>query len=140
MIRIDVAYSLITTEDKNKILMVRNIHSSSWSLPGGAVEIEESLSEAAIREAKEETGLDVELSGICAVNECIFQGKGEHAVFVTFKAKVKSGKEKITRPHEIAEIKWVDIEEADRLMPYYIGGFKALIEREAIPYNNQGRR
>ncbi|MDF2652235.1 MAG: phosphohydrolase [Paenibacillus sp.] len=140
MSRIDVAYSLITNEDKNKVLMVRNIDSSSWSLPGGAVETEESLSEAAIREANEETGLDVELFGICAVNECIFEGSGDHVIFVTFKAKVKSGEEKITRSHEIAEIKWVDIDEADQLMPYYIGGIKALIENEAIPYNNQGRR
>ncbi|WP_156889592.1 hypothetical protein [Paenibacillus harenae] len=38
--RVDVAYSLITNEEQDKVLIVRNIHSSSWSLPGdGFVEI-----------------------------------------------------------------------------------------------------
>ncbi len=140
MNRVDVAYVLITNEVQDKVLMVRNIHSSSWSLPGGAVEVEESWSAAAIREAKEETGLNVELLGICAINECIFEENGVHAIFVTFKARVINGEAMITRPHEIAEIKWVDIAKANQLMPYYIGGFKAIIEAQVISYNDQGRQ
>jgi 8-oxo-dGTP diphosphatase len=44
MIRVDVAYSLITDQSKSKVLMVKNIDNSSWrwSLPGGAVERDES--------------------------------------------------------------------------------------------------
>jgi 8-oxo-dGTP diphosphatase len=97
------------------------------------------LSTAAVREAKEETGLDVELLGICAINECIFESKGEHAVFVTFKARVINGDLQITRPREIGEIRWMNIDEADQLMPYYKGGFKKLIDADFIPYNFQGR-
>ncbi|MFT9367332.1 NUDIX hydrolase [Paenibacillus polymyxa] len=77
MIRVDVAYSLITDPTNSKVLMVRNIDDSSdrWSLPGGAVERDESLDQAAIREAKEETGLDIKVHGIVSVNECIFVKK-----------------------------------------------------------------
>lgn len=77
MIRVDVAYSLITDPTNSKILMVRNVDDSSdrWSLPGRAVERGEALDQAAIREAKEETGLDIKVHGIVAVNECKFPKK-----------------------------------------------------------------
>ncbi|MBD0381468.1 NUDIX hydrolase [Paenibacillus sedimenti] len=140
MFRVDVAYALITNVEQDKVLIVRNIHSSSWSLPGGAVEIEESWSSAAIRETKEETGIEVELLGICAVNECFFEDKGEHVVFVTFKAKTKKEDIMIARPHEIAEIKWADLDEADQKMPYYKYGIKKLIESDVIPYDFQGKQ
>ena len=38
-----------------------------WAIPGGLVELGESVREAVIREVKEETGLDVELEGILDV-------------------------------------------------------------------------
>lgn len=138
MRRIDVAYMLITNEDKDQILMVENIDTAIWSLPGGTVEAGESLDTAAIREAKEETGLDVELLGICAINECVFEGKGEHAVFFTFRAKIVAGTFNITRPDEIGSIEWAEIDKAERLMPYYKGGLKKILEAEVIPYHNQG--
>ncbi|MCM3626244.1 NUDIX hydrolase [Paenibacillus glycanilyticus] len=140
MYRVDVAYSLITNEEQNKVLIVRNIHSSSWSLPGGAVEADESWSSAAIREAREETGIEVELLGISAVNECFFEDKGEHVVFVTFKAKPKNTDIMITRPHEIAELKWVGFEEADQKMPYYKHGIRILVESDVILYDFQGKQ
>ncbi|WP_053373981.1 NUDIX hydrolase [Paenibacillus sp. FJAT-27812] len=140
MYRVDVAYALITNEEKDRVLIVRNIHTSSWSLPGGAVEINESWSSAAVREAKEETGLAVELLGICAINECFFEEKNEHVVFATFKAKAVSTDVLITRPHEIAEVKWADLNEANQKMPYYKGGLQRLIESEAIPYGFQGKQ
>lgn len=139
MVRVDVVYSLLTNEDQDKVLVVRNIDHSSWSLPGGVVESGESWSGAAIREAKEEAGIDVELLGISAINECIFEEKGEHVLFITFKARAKNTNIIITRPHEIAEVKWVSFKEADRKMPYYKYGIRSLIESDVIPYDFQGK-
>ncbi|PWW39919.1 MULTISPECIES: NUDIX hydrolase [Paenibacillus] len=142
MIRVDVAYSLITDPTNSKILMVRNVDDSSdrWSLPGGAVEREESLDQAAIREAKEETGLDIKVHGIVAVNECKFPKKEEHVIFITFKGEVLGGNEEIVRPNEISEIAWIDIERAEQLMPYYKDGLRRLIDGYEITYFNEGNK
>lgn len=61
MKRVLVAYSLISDETMSKILIVKNKDNSTWSLPSGAVEENESLEEAAIREAMEETGYNIKV-------------------------------------------------------------------------------
>lgn len=139
MRRVDVAYALILDETSSKILMVKNKGNSSWSLPGGAVEKEETLDQAAIREAKEETGLDVKVRGIIAINECIFEKKKEHAIFFTFRAEIIGGSLELVRPHEISEIAWMDVDKAEALMPYYKHGIRSLIEGNEIPHYDQGR-
>ncbi|TVX94402.1 NUDIX hydrolase [Paenibacillus agilis] len=142
MRRVDVAYSLITDETKSKVLMVQNHdHDGRWSLPGGAVEAGETLEQAVIREAQEETGYMVKVFGLVAVNECMFEDIQEHAVFFTFRASIVDGQEQLSRPDEISQIAWVDLQEADERMPYIKDGVSRLIERaQEIPYHDQGRR
>lgn len=140
MRRVDVAYALILDDATSKILMVKNKGNTSWSLPGGAVEKEETLDQAAIREAKEETGLDVKVHGIIAINECIFEKKQEHAIFFTFRAEIIGGSLELVRPHEISEIAWMDVDKAEELMPYYKDGIRGLVEGNEIPHYEQGRK
>jgi 8-oxo-dGTP diphosphatase len=138
MQRVDVTYSLITDNSKTKVLMVKNVGNSSWSLPGGAVEIDETLEQAAVREVKEETGLDVKVFGIIAINECKFKKSQNHAIFFIFRAEVIGGEETIQRPDEISEIAWIDIDMVDELMPFYNNGFQRIITGNEITYSNEG--
>src|SRR5574341_58002 len=52
---------------EEKILLTKREDFEIWCLPSGGVEEGESLTEAAIRETKEETGVDVELTGLVGV-------------------------------------------------------------------------
>ncbi|MEH7443881.1 NUDIX hydrolase [Bacillus sp. JJ1122] len=132
MERVDVAYALIYKEDEKKILMVKNV-GNGWSLPGGAVEPGETLEQAVVREAKEETGLVIEAINIAAINERVREDKGVHAVFFTFNTKISGGDISINDANEISVIKWVDFQTANALMPFHPEGVEFLFQSSA-PY------
>lgn len=134
MRRVDVAYGLIC--EKDKVLMVNN-RGGTWSLPGGAVEKGETLQQAVIREVKEETNLTVEIGDIVSVNEAFFEERGHHALFITFRAEVTAGTLSIQDENEITDIKWVDFQTANKLMPYNPSGIEGMLESSS-PYFFQG--
>jgi len=67
-----------------------------WSLPGGAVELGETLEEAVVREAGEEIGLEVEVLELVAIMDRIFLDKdGQvqfHYVLLDFLCRKTGGK------------------------------------------------
>jgi 8-oxo-dGTP diphosphatase len=132
MKRVNVVYALLYNDQSNQVLMVNNKdHGDSWSLPGGVVEDHETLEQAIIREVQEETGLFIKIGDIISVNERKFVKINEHASFITFKAELCGGEINIVRPDEISEIKWIDVEKADQLMPYHPEGILYLLSKSA---------
>jgi ADP-ribose pyrophosphatase YjhB (NUDIX family) len=59
-----VATSAVVVDDAGRILLQRRADSGNWALPGGAMELDEALVDSVVREVKEETGLDVEVTGL----------------------------------------------------------------------------
>ena len=59
--------SAIVTNDEGKILLHRRSDNDLWAVPGGAMDIGESIGETVVREVKEETGLDVKPEYIIGV-------------------------------------------------------------------------
>src|SRR6516225_2694222 len=62
-----VGSSAIVVDDRNRILLQRRTDSGNWALPGGAMDIGETLAESAIREVKEETGFEVRIERIVGI-------------------------------------------------------------------------
>ena len=137
MIRVNVVYSLLYNEQEDKVLMVQNIKHDNWSLPGGSVEEGETLSQAAIREAKEETGLTIDVGDILSVNEGFMTKSNHHAHFFTFRGKITGGHLSILDTETIADAKWMSVDEANEYMPFYKGGIESLLQASA-PYVFQG--
>ncbi len=113
-VRVDVVYALILDDAGEKVLMVQD--NGEWSLPGGAREVGEMLEQAAVREAKEETGFDVAVGGIVHVSEKVIGA--HHALFVTFCGAIVRGNAGSNDP-EIGGIEWKTIAEAEQLLPFY---------------------
>ncbi len=59
-----VAASAVVTDDQGRILLQRRRDNDLWALPGGGMDLTDSLPGTAVREVKEETGLDVEITGL----------------------------------------------------------------------------
>jgi ADP-ribose pyrophosphatase YjhB (NUDIX family) len=59
--------NVVVENDKGDILLIHRTDNDNWALPGGAVDLGESVTQAAIREAKEETGIDVEITGLVGI-------------------------------------------------------------------------
>jgi ADP-ribose pyrophosphatase YjhB (NUDIX family) len=57
----------IVTDPERRILMVHKTDNDLWALPGGGMDIGESIADAVVREVKEETGIDVEVTGIVGI-------------------------------------------------------------------------
>jgi 8-oxo-dGTP pyrophosphatase MutT (NUDIX family) len=53
--------------DDGELLMIRRADNDNWALPGGAIDLGESLPDAAVRETLEETGMTVEITGLVGI-------------------------------------------------------------------------
>ncbi|WP_366247859.1 NUDIX hydrolase [Terribacillus aidingensis] len=61
-----VSAAAIVRNDQGHILLIKG-PKRGWEMPGGQVEEGESLEQAAIREVKEESGIDIEVNRFCGV-------------------------------------------------------------------------
>jgi 8-oxo-dGTP pyrophosphatase MutT (NUDIX family) len=61
------AASAVVANDRGEILMQRRRDNDLWALPGGTMDLGESIGETAVREVLEETGLNIEIDGIVGI-------------------------------------------------------------------------
>jgi ADP-ribose pyrophosphatase YjhB (NUDIX family) len=97
--------NVYATDAEGRILVVRPTYTNEWMLPGGRVERGETPHEAAVREAREETGLDVVLDRLALVDA----RRARDTSFI-FAAHVTGG-ELEPQLGEIAEVGWLDRDE-----------------------------
>ncbi len=141
MKKIHVASAVLFDEKGERIIMVKNKRGDSyfWSVPGGAVEEGETIEQAAVRETKEEAGLDIEITGLHSVRETIFQNRGHQVIFFHFYGTIIGGELSSADPDgDILEVEWTDIQTANERMDYLPESFRITGPKKGIPYFFQG--
>jgi ADP-ribose pyrophosphatase YjhB (NUDIX family) len=129
---------IVAVIEDGKVLLTKREDFEVWCLPGGGVEDGESLAEGAMREAREETGLDVELTRLVGVYSRLGGGMRDvHAVLYT--AKPVGGELK-TQPHETIAVAYFPFDQLPeellfghkRRIQDAIQGIKAVSVRQEI--------
>ncbi|WP_128894325.1 NUDIX hydrolase [Longirhabdus pacifica] len=100
-----VSASTIVINTQNELLLIKGPR-RGWEMPGGQVEEGESLQDAAIRETKEESGIDVEVLQFCG----IFQNVEKSICNMLFLAKPIGGQ--CTPSPESLEVGFYPMEQA----------------------------
>jgi len=85
--RLVVVALVFVTRDDAILLVKQDYGQRYWSLPGGMVESGESVDQAAIREVKEETGLDIRVKRVVG----LYSKPSEDALAITFEGEVIGG-------------------------------------------------
>ena len=113
---------------ESKLLMVQEAQKKcygQWNLPAGHLDEGETFLKGAVREAKEETGYDVELTGLVG----IFTSKGDYPQIVIFAGEVVGGGMKFDE-EEILDVKWIPFEElAEMDVRLPAGDFEIIMDR-----------
>jgi ADP-ribose pyrophosphatase YjhB (NUDIX family) len=114
-----VATSAVVTDDAGRILLQRRTDSGNWALPGGGMEISESLADSVVREVKEETGLDVEVTGLVGTYTdprhiiAYTDGEVRRQFNICYTARVTGGQLAIS--DESTELRFIDPAELDSI-------------------------
>lgn len=109
-----------------KILMVQEARKEiykMWNFPMGHLDDGETIFEGAIREAKEETGYDVELTSIVSIQN--YTNKGN--IKITFNANIISGDISYDK-NETLDVKWIPIEELENMSNKELRAYNSSID------------
>ncbi|MCF7834687.1 NUDIX hydrolase [Candidatus Gracilibacteria bacterium] len=129
------AFAIILNE-KNQVLLCHRNDYDLWNLPGGKVEMGESPWEAVIREVKEETGYDAEISEFMGL---YYKPEKDDLVF-QFVCKIIGGK--ITLNEEADKIKYFDrnkipnntsSKQVERINDYFIKDRSTIMKKQLGP-------
>ena len=106
--------------DNARVLLVKRAHpplQAQWSIPGGVLEVGELVRDAAIREAREETGLIVEPGDLLGVYDRVLRNAEQrvqyHYVLIDFLCRRVGGE--LAAASDAAEVRWFTREELPAL-------------------------
>ncbi len=111
--------NVAVTNAADEILLIRRSDNDNWALPGGAVDLGESLPQAAIRETREESGVECEITGVSGIytdprHVILYTSNGEvrQEFSIVLTARATGGQP--TTSSETSEVRWVPRAEITR--------------------------
>lgn len=106
-----LAADLIIRNGDRIVLVKRGIEpfKGQWCIPGGHVEHGEQVREAAVREANEETGLDVEITGTIDVYDA--PGRDPRGPVVSIVFEARTDQHELAAATDASEARWFHLDE-----------------------------
>ncbi len=102
------AMAVVLSSDRRQVLLLRREIPFLWDLPGGGIEQNEDPADAAVRETREETGLEIAIERFVGQYLCqSVYGTGDQLTHV-FRARVVGGTPK-RFGLEMTELRWCDV-------------------------------
>ncbi|MCK5616334.1 NUDIX hydrolase [Candidatus Pacearchaeota archaeon] len=90
---------------------------AKWEFPGGKVDFGETPEEACIREAKEESGANIEIDYLVPkihTGGWVYPDRETHQVIICYKCNFLGGEISL-EDHGVSDAKWFDVDEIDKL-------------------------
>ena len=105
--------NVVVVNDQDQILLIRRSDNDNWAVPGGAIDLGESMTQAAIRETKEESGIDCEITGLVGIytdpkHVILYTSNGEARQEFSIVLTARPVRGEPTPSDETSEVRWVD--------------------------------
>jgi len=107
--------NVVVVNDAGEILMIRRTDNDNWAVPGGAIDLGESVAQAAVRETREESGIECEITGVVGIysdpkHVILYTRNGEvrQEFSIVLTARPLSGQP--TPSSESSEVRWIPVD------------------------------
>jgi len=108
--------NVVVANDAADILLIRRTDNGNWALPGGAIDLGESVAQAAVRETLEESGIECSITGVVGIysdprHVILYTSNGEvrQEFSIALTARALNGRP--TPSSESSEVRWVPASE-----------------------------
>ncbi|MEU5529486.1 NUDIX domain-containing protein [Micromonospora chersina] len=114
-----VAVTVFAQDEQGRVLLIQRTDNGLWALPGGAQDFGEYIAETAVRETCEETGVEVEVTGIVGIytnpHHVVEYSDGEvrQQFSICFRGRYVRGE--TATSDESSAVRWVAHSELDQL-------------------------
>jgi ADP-ribose pyrophosphatase YjhB (NUDIX family) len=130
----------IVPNERDELLLVHKTDNDLWALPGGAMDVGEFMAETVVREVKEETGIDVAVTGVVGIytnpNHVMAYDDGEvrQQCSICFTTRMLGGQ--LATSSETSEVAWIAPGRLDSLNmhPSMRLRIDHYLERRSTPY------